>query len=652
LTHEAEWISSEIQRVHLRDDIPYRKMAVLVRSKRHMLPELSRALERRGIPHDPPDTRLADHPAVRLVLDCVRFSTGTDQAEAIKRILLGPLVGLPLSAMRDIQRDQIRTGDPWPEVVRRRAPDGEALAGLLDDTSWANRVPAAEGFWHLWSTLPQFGDAVTDPNRSRERAAWSSLAQVLGRLGERDPAATLSDYLRWSDSEDFEATPLLEYRATDEDRLSLATLHQAKGLGWDLVFIADAREGVFPDLRSRESLLGSRHLSGSQPEDPAAYTRFRLQEEMRLAYTAMCSAATRVVWTCTTAGGEDGQGVPSRFLSLIGGRDAGPLATPGPPGPPATPLEAEAWLRRMVRDPADPAPKRLAALTSLTGPGDWRRREASAFSGMAKRGPDTGLVPAGVSLSPSQAESYLTCPRLYAFRRWLNVDNAGAVYLDFGTLVHNVLEEVEQAALDRDDPHGTLDEALEALDRRFDPGAYGGEPWAGAWYAKAIRVLTHLYDAWPGDGRVAAVEHGVEMEIAGTRWRGRIDRVEREDRAGSKPLLRIVDYKTGTNMPTVADAGRSVQLGFYLIAAREDPELSALGAFDAAELWFPAIKSASVTTRKLDVERLDEVAAAMQQAADGIVAEDWTPVTNRQCERCPVRSVCPEWPEGREAYLG
>ena len=156
-------------------------------------------------------------------------------------------------------------------VIRRGVPGGAALADLLDDPSWVTGMNAADGFWHLWSALPQFVDAATDPLRGTDRAAWSSLAQVLGRLGERDPDATLADYLRWSESEDFEATPLLEFRAGETDRLALTTLHQAKGLGWDLVIIADAREGVFPDLRTRESLLGSRHLSRSQPEDPAAY---------------------------------------------------------------------------------------------------------------------------------------------------------------------------------------------------------------------------------------------------------------------------------------------------------------------------------------------------------------------------------------------
>ena len=93
-------------------------------------------------------------------------------------------------------------------------------------------------------------------------------------------------------------------------------------------------------------------------------------------------------------------------------------------------------------------------------------------------------------------------------------------------------------------------------------------------------------------------------------------------------------------------------LGFYVLAAAEDPELAALGDIDAAQLWFPAVKSVSVTTRDFDTSLLPEVEGLMQQAAEGITAEDWTPNASRQCERCSVRKVCPEWPEGKEAYLG
>src|SRR3972149_7965136 len=100
---EAEWIAAELQRVHLRDRIPYRRMGVLVRWKRRFLPELSRALDRRHIPHQRPDSRLADHRAVRPVLDLAEAAAGGD-ADALRRVLMGPPGALTLSATRGTDR--------------------------------------------------------------------------------------------------------------------------------------------------------------------------------------------------------------------------------------------------------------------------------------------------------------------------------------------------------------------------------------------------------------------------------------------------------------------------------------------------------------------------------------------------------------------
>ncbi len=653
-THEAEWIAAEAQRAHLRDRVPYRHMAVLVRSKRRFLPELSRALERRGIPHEEPDRRLVDHPAVRVVLDCVRAAAGTgaEQAAALRRLLLGVPAGLTLSAMRELEREQARTGDSWAAVVRRGLPQGEAIADLVSDPSWALRHPAVEGFWHLWSTLPHIPELAQSPRHRAERAAWSSLAQVLGRLNERDPRATLSDYLRWSEAEDFEATPLLEYALPEEDRLTLATLHQAKGVEFDVVFVADALEGVFPDLRLRESLLGVRHLSPFLPGEAGPYSQFRLQEEMRLAYTAMCRARRRVVWTCTRGEFEQGRGLPSRFLALVAGVPTPAEAARLPAGAaePSTPLEAEAWLRRLLANPGESAPRRLAALDALVAQGTWRARPPEEFAGVLERGRDDGLIPPGLALSPSQAESYLRCPRRYVFERWLHVGDEGSVYASLGSLIHQVLESTEGAALAAGEAQGTLADALTALDRHWDPAPFGGGEWAAAWRRRGEEVLRHLYDQWPGRGRVAAVEVPLTLEVEGTRWRGRADRIE--VRSGDPPRVHVVDYKTARTAARADEAAASLQLGFYMLAAAADPRITSLGEVAGAEMWFPAAATKKVTIRPFDPGRLDEIRGLMADAAAGIRDERWVPAPGDHCRTCAVRRVCPEWPEGREAYLG
>ena len=651
-TAEAEWIADEIQRLNLEDGIPFSELAVFVRSKQRFVPDLIRALARRGLPHHTPDDRLADRAAARFVLDLVAAATGSDgpagTARAVRRILLGSLYRVPLGTLREIERVRVVTYDgSWAAALRAVVPDGGELADLFDDDSWATDKPAAVGLWEVWSHLTAVAAVVLDPQRIEEREAWSSLSQVLRRWNERNPKATLADYRRLTEEEDFEARPLLSYRTPAVGRLTITTLHQSKGLEFDVVFIADAVEGVFPDLRSRDSLLGVRHLLPHLPDGAADYRAFRLQEERRLAYTGMSRARRRVVWTATSTGFEEGRGIPSRFLALVAGTDTVAEATTQVPvpGDPVTPREAEGLLRRLVVDPGEGAPTRLAALTVLAERRDPRLRDPLSFAGMRARGTDTGVIPDDLTLSPSQAESYDACPRRYVLEKRLRIGAATSVYADFGSLLHRVLDVTERAAMKAGRAHGGFDEAASVLSDEFDRSVFGGPPFSDAWLQRGLDALEHLYANWPSSGKAVALEKSLELEVGGVRWQGRVDRIEA---AGEG--IAIVDYKTSATAARIADVEESIQLGFYVLAAGADESLEMHGPPRRAEMWYPAAGGKSVKTRSLDMDKLAAVHERLTDATRGIVAEDWTPRPGVQCDRCQLRSVCPAWRQGREAF--
>ncbi len=127
---------------------------------------------------------------------------------------------------------------------------------------------------------------------------------------------------------------------------------------------------------------------------------------------------------------------------------------------------------------------------------------------------------------------------------------------------------------------------------------------------------------------------------------GRADRIEARDGG-----LAVIDYKTSKNPMTKADAQSSLQLGFYVLAAREDAGLGAIGLVDQAELWYPLARS-GITVLPFDPTELDGVGARMTGVAEGIGSEDWEPRPNDDCPRCPVRFVCQARPEGKEAFSG
>jgi putative RecB family exonuclease len=154
-------------------------------------------------------------------------------------------------------------------------------------------------------------------------------------------------------------------------------------------------------------------------------------------------------------------------------------------------------------------------------------------------------------------------------------------------------------------------------------------------------MLAKLYQRWPGKGEPVEVEHDVRSVVGGVPWVGRVDRLEQTDQG-----LRVIDYKTGTSVPTRDEAGQSVQLAFYARAVQQDRS-----PVVAAEMWFPRHTSVSVTTRDLDLHRLPEIEERMETVTRAITEESWEPRVSRSCERCGFRRSCPAWPEGRGAFL-
>jgi len=651
---EADWIASEAERIHLEERIPYRRLGVLVRSSRHLLPELSRALDRRSIPHRRPDRRLTDHPAVKVIFDLAKAAWADELAKdpnngpglvdeadrAMRRLLLGPLLQLSLGQERELLRIRRRTHRPWSSILAEASVGSSQLHSLLAETGWCLKVPAIKGFWEAWTTVPEFLRYVSDPGCREDRQALSDFAQTLDQQAERDAGVDLIAYERLASQDDFEAVPLLSLQPSRGDQLILTTLHQAKGIEFEVVFIADSAEGVFPNLARSRALLRPEQLAVGT--DPEALHRFRLQEEMRLAYTAMTRAKARVIWTATAAAIDEGERRPSRFLlAAVGAASFNEIGPPAETRPPVTPNEAQAHLRLTISDPALPAVDRLAALAVLVE----TESDPQRLAGISEPGPDHGVITTPLRMSPTSAQAYDTCPRRYVLENHLDATDGSSVYAQYGGLVHLALEHTEKDAIAAGLPHGTTESAVSHLGQIWEAHADFGSPVLNhAWKRKAQKLLTQMYENWPGKDAIGLrAECKVSTDIGNVVWTGRVDRIETQ----SSGHLRIVDYKTGTGAPPQAEAAESLQLGFYMLAVQNDPELSRLGLATEAQLWYP---ERDMAVRSFNANNLANVTVKLGEVAGSILSEDWAPRPGSHCDRCTVRLVCPAWPEGREGF--
>ena len=123
-----------------------------------------------------------------------------------------------------------------------------------------------------------------------------NIAELAGAAGEYD---SLDEFLESvalvSDSDELDAA---------DRRVSLMTLHTAKGLEFPAVFLVGLEDGVFPHLRALEDPL-------------------QLEEERRLCYVGITRARRQLYLThawSRTLWGSTSHAIPSRFLSELPGR--------------------------------------------------------------------------------------------------------------------------------------------------------------------------------------------------------------------------------------------------------------------------------------------------------------------------------------------
>ena len=657
---ENDWISAEVKRLHLTEQLPYSRIAVLSRTGGPLI-ALSRALDRQNIPHARPGARLIDHPGVRLVLDLAKAAaadcdpapspaTTADLDRIMESVLLGPLFSLTEGRARELRAGRHRRGRRWADVLGEQVPGGGVLSRLLRRPSWAQNPPATNGFWKLWSDTPQMHRLVGSDQSADYRSALFSFAQTLGRLAERSPRTSLLDYRKLTLEGDLEASPLLPTQALTHGGVMIGTIHQAKGRQFDVVFIFGAMEGVFPDTRPVRSLLEGQLLS--QPSfDYSRLLESRLDEERNLAYIAMTRAGRRVVWTATAPDLNELRRHVSRFavrLAEHAGVDLGP-PEPRPASSPVGRLETESYLRRVQKDIQETPPRRLAAAAVLAHPVRGDLWQARRFAGMRRPGPDVGLIDPGHIMSASQAEAYQKCPRQYALQRRLRIQPSDEnPYARFGQLIHHVLHKCGEASRKLGEHGLDLPHALEELDRQIAGTDFGTPVLNQAWRDRGAKFLQLLEQRWKTRvGEVIGFEEPVDTTREGITWKGRIDRI---DRMGDGSL-RIVDYKTSKNPMPVKDAKSALQLGFYLWAvSRMQPDVTA----SAAEFWHPLCEKGS-WTRSFDPANLGEVLEELDDIAQAIVEEKpdpqpWPPRPSTECGRCSVRSLCPAWPEGKGAF--
>lgn len=304
---EADYVARTIYELTRDDDYRFSDCAVLLR-----LNALTRHLEERflqyGIPHKVyGGFKFYDRKEVKDVLAYARLAVNPDDDEALYRIINFPRRGIGESSVDKIRALARETGKSAYHIVThsREMPLPTALkeklvafGGTLVVLSAHASGDAIGFFKYLLFTVLDVVNLFSDGEDDRVRL--DNLNELIGSVGDfarNNPDCTIADYLQmvslYSDTDDM----------SDDNAVTIATVHSAKGLEFPVVFVVALEDGIFPSLRQSEN------------------SSSRMEEERRLMYVAVTRAKKRLFLTYSKSRylyGETKYGMPSRFLIECG----------------------------------------------------------------------------------------------------------------------------------------------------------------------------------------------------------------------------------------------------------------------------------------------------------------------------------------------
>ena len=307
---EADYIAGVIYNRHEISHEPYGDMAILFRTNAQSR-VLEEKLMRYAIPYTMVGgTKFYDRKEIKDVLAYLRLLYNPEDSLSLTRIINVPKRNIGATTMEHVAAyaeaqgislfEALSSTDEIP-VTKRAKASLENFAAMIFDL--LNDIEGKDVLSLIETVIKQTGygdmldkEAEHDPQGESRKENVGEFLSVAKDYMDSNPEGNLQDFLEnvalVSDVDDFESS---------DSKVTLMTLHAAKGLEFPVVFLTGLDEGLFPHSRT---LM-----------DPA-----QVEEERRLAYVGITRAERQLYVTNAvprTMYGRISAYMPSRFLAEI-----------------------------------------------------------------------------------------------------------------------------------------------------------------------------------------------------------------------------------------------------------------------------------------------------------------------------------------------
>ncbi len=312
---EGHLVANSIQEKELQEQQPYKDFAILYRTNAQSR-ILEEALRKRNIPYRIyGGLSFYQRKEVKDLTAYLRFVMNTNDDEALKRIINYPARGIGTTTMNKVEASAVQNGVPLWWVINK-----PAQYQLSINSGTVNKLKKFIVLINQFITITKNNDAydaaqeiasgsgilknLYNDNSPEGRSRYENIQELLN--GIKDFVSTRFEE---GESTDLQAyienvsllTDMDKDDEQDKNRVTLMTIHSAKGLEFPHLYITGLEEGLFPSNMSLET-----------PED--------IEEERRLFYVALTRAekSATLYWAQSRfKWGTPENKVPSRFLTEL-----------------------------------------------------------------------------------------------------------------------------------------------------------------------------------------------------------------------------------------------------------------------------------------------------------------------------------------------
>jgi DNA helicase-2/ATP-dependent DNA helicase PcrA len=310
---EARWVAGEIQRLAEEDGVPRENVAVFYRTN-----AMSRVLEDTLVRFELPyqvigGTKFYERAEIKDAVAYLSLLVNPADQVSFARIVNSPRRGIGSTSQGRLAAHANTTGLPiWDVAARAEEVPGLGAAAIKAVSRFyetmeglrarAEDAPVAE---LLEATLRESGylEALAAERTVEAEGRAENLEELVGVAAEFDANHELEGDAGVSPLEEFLQQISLyteQDGLRDESAITLMTLHNAKGLEYDTVFIVGCEDGAFPHMKALEE--------GGE------------EEERRLCYVGITRARSRLYMTWTRERrlfGRSERNLPSRFVDEL-----------------------------------------------------------------------------------------------------------------------------------------------------------------------------------------------------------------------------------------------------------------------------------------------------------------------------------------------